>query len=308
MTDNINSSSIFLNLNNLFLMYPPLLIIIYSIIISLNKCSVDLPEFLNSLFETLKNNSSNSNHEINKLKKARKDKLSETNSAVIRFMGLIALVCYLLIRIFMYKIKNIIKTNNLQCRIKTELKDNIMSKENITNDIKKIKQNKIDNINNFCKDKGSTQNTKYNKCHACITTSKDGENQCELYDTRSGNIITYENKLENNCKYYSDAEISGEDEGLSYKKHYGLYIYNNFNVFLLIMFFLGISAKNWHNLIIKIILTLSPFIIIVAVLGLILKLFHYADDKIIIWFNAIVVFIMCVFHIINMYAYNRFLS
>lgn len=309
MSDNINSSSIFNNLYKYILIYPPSLIIIYSIIISLNKCPINIP-FLNSLFQTLKNNSTTKDSDIEKLKKARKDKLSETNSSVIRLMGLISLVCYLLIRCFMYQIKNIMKTNTLECRIKTELKDNIMSKENITNDIKKIKQDKIDNINNFCKDKGSTQNTKYNKCHACITTSKDGENQCELYDTRSGNVITYENKLENNCKYYSDAEISGEDEELSYKKHYGLYIYNNFNVFLLIMFFLGTLCykKNVNTLFREVAAFIFPILLIFSIpIILIVWLFDYSDDKIIIYFNIIVVFIMSIFHIINMHTYNKFL-
>lgn len=309
MSDNINSSSIFNNLYKYILIYPPSLIIIYSIIISLSKCPINIP-ILDSLFQTLKNNSTTQDSNIKKLKKVRKDKLSETNSSVIRFMGLISLVCYLLIRSLMYKIKNIIKTNTLECRIKTELKDNIMSKEDITNDIKKIKQDKIDNINNFCKEKGSTQNTKYNKCHTCITSSKDGDNQCELYDSISGNTITYENKLENNCKYYSDAEISAEDEELSYKKHYGLYIYNNFNVFLLIMFFLGtfFYKKNVNTLLREIGAFFFPGLLMFSfTIIMMLWLFDFQNDGIIIYFNIIVVFIMVIFHIINMHTYNKFL-
>ena len=307
MSDNINSSAILNNLYKYILVYPPSLIIIYSIIIGINKCPIDLPPFLNELFATLTNNSTNTTN-VQKLKKIRKDKLWETDCGVIKLMGFISLVCYLLIRYFMYAIKNIIKTNTLKCRIKTDLKEDIVSKKDITDDIKKIKEQKIKELNDFCENKGSSQNTKYDKCHGCITASKDGEYPCELYDNKTKNVTSYDkNSLENNCKYQDD---TGEDEKLSDKKHNAFYIYNNFNIFLLIMFFLGTFFykndvnKLWREICAYVIPSLIIFIIMII---LILTSFTDSNSGFIILFNIIIVSIMAILHLINMLTYNKFL-
>ena len=79
MSDNINSSAILNNLYKYILVYPPSLIIIYSIIIGINKCPIDLPPFLNELFATLTNNSTNTTN-VQKLKSTYgKAKLMATN-------------------------------------------------------------------------------------------------------------------------------------------------------------------------------------------------------------------------------------
>ena len=121
------SENIFSNLYDFLYIYPPILIIIYSIIIIYTKCDLNIPEFIKKVFtfseDTLKLNkiieegTSNNNrkHIIKKLKN-RTDKLKQTNNRVLILFGLIASICYLIIRYFMYGIKD---------KLNIELLDNI---------------------------------------------------------------------------------------------------------------------------------------------------------------------------------------
>ena len=130
------SLNIYSNLLDFLYVYPPSLIIIYSLIIINNKCDFQIPEIIKKIFSdsnnTLNNNNNNDNNSKNsknKLKSVRKQKLKETNNIVIILFGTIGLICYLLIRFFMDKIKNRIDLQEVKCTLKEDIMNNLKKKQ-----------------------------------------------------------------------------------------------------------------------------------------------------------------------------------
>ena len=195
------SENIFSNLYDFLYIYPPILIIIYSIIIIYTKCDLNIPEFIKEVFtsseDTLKLNkiiekgTSNSNEKkIKKKLENRTDKLKQTNNAVLIVFGLTACICYLIIRYFIYGIKDKLNSLSVKCVLNKE------AEEVIKKNIKKTNPNADETIINSeikkkqeqCDEAGKKQNDKFNKCISCIDVS-DEENRliCEVNDSNNPN-------------------------------------------------------------------------------------------------------------------------
>ena len=308
---NINSLSIFNNLLEFIYVYPPSLIIIYSIIIVINKCHIEIPTFIKKFLSDSNNNNSNNNQNVKKTKKERKRMLWETDCTVLRSMGFIILVSYLLIRYFMSAIKNKLKLRNLECRTKIDLEKEIKNKEGVSDE---IKTNTIAEKDMLCTNAGSKQTTKHGKCNYCITIYDNNKKMypCELHDTSTNSTIIYdENSIDDKCKYYDDK--NGEED-ISDKEDKALYIFNNFNIFLLIMFFLGTFfykknvLKLWREICAYIIPSLLMLIVFIWLyIYLYFKESKFENFNYIFWFNLALLAIISFLHLINMKIYNKYI-
>lgn len=274
--------------------YPSILLAIYVITISINECKLNsLPDYLKIFVSKL--NYTNNTPEKKNLKIARKYKLGETNLSVFRISGFFILVTYLLIRYFMSNIQKELKFKNFTCRLKPNIETEINNKFNLN----KEKEKELIEKRELCKNRGSKLNTKYDRCKSCIgfVDIKYGEKICELYDNSQNTPIEF-NNLDDNCKYYKN------DEDEVAEKNTNNYLYDNFSILLLIMFFVSTFIISKQYLKISLFLAILLPIIIVIILGIfIIK--EITDDSIKI-FNIIIIIIIDIIHLINTGMYYKF--
>jgi hypothetical protein len=310
------SKKIYENLLDFVYIYPPSLLIIYSLVIIKNKCNVNINETLQLIIEKIFSDSGQYKGKDYLVKRAaRKEQLTNTNNKVIWVFGSISLLCYLLIRFFMDNIKDKIDLQEVQCKLKKQVTDTLQS--DIKESSKKSKEDIIsylDNLKKKCIERGSDHTNKNDKCQSCITLEqKDRYYQgfpCELSDSNDSNIqISGElnqNRLNvtEKCKFYINDNINDRSETAKINK--GLYIFNNLGIFLLLMFSGGYGLIHCtHNKLAFIL----PVIIIIGIGSLILVLyerFNWTNDSNIYIFNGILSIIIAVIHVMNIVIYKRY--
>jgi len=307
------SLNIYSNLLDFIYVYPPTLIIIYSLVIINNKCDFQIPEFIKKIF-TDSNDIKNTSHP--ELKSARKQKLKDTNNIVIIIFGTIGLICYLFIRFFMDKIKNRIDLQQVNCKLKEDVMNDLKKKMNKSPDSEsKIEINKtIKKMEDICRKRGNNQSNKKGKCKSCITFEQKDEYfqgyPCELQDSNdpnikiSGELNQKDINIDEKCKYYisDDEEIKLEKD----KNNRALYIFNNLVIFLLIMFSLGYLLHKYN----KVCSILIPIILMLILIIIILSVgenFNFSNDLNVYIFNAILLLIISIIHSLNIWIYHFYI-
>ena len=165
-----------------------------------------------------------------------------------------------------------------------------------------------------CRKRGNDQSNKKGKCQSCITfEQKDQYYQgypCELQDSNdpniklSGELNQKDINVNEKCKYYTsdNEELQLEKD----KNNRALYIFNNFAIFLLIMFSLGYFLHKYNkicSIFIPIVLMLI-FIIIILSVG---ENFNFSNDRNIYVFNAILLLIISIIHSLNVWIYDIYI-
>ena len=327
------SENIFSNLYDFLYIYPPILIIIYSIIIIYTKCDLNIPEFIKEVFtfseDTLKLNkiiengaTSNKTEQIRKKLGNRTDKLKQTNNRVLILFGLIASICYLIIRYFMYGIKDKLNSLSIKCVLNKEAEETIKKyiKETNPNADETIINSEIKKKQKQCDEAGKKQNDKFNKCISCIDVS-DEENRliCEVNDSNNPNTQIVGELNETNshkqekCKFFND-KISGTSENIEsdIDKHKRQYFYDNFSVYLLIMFLSGILIYKYGKFS-NTSYYLGLFIpwVIIAIIILIILGGHFKWEKEnydTYWFNILLIVISLIINWSNMSMYKIYFT
>ncbi len=302
------SNKIYENLLDFVYIYPPSLLIIYSLVIIKNKCNLEDSEIIKTIKKlfSISDNSTPRNHKTQR--NARKEQLKKTDDGVMIIFGAISLICYLLIRFFMDNIKEKIDLQEVQCKLKDSVTGALLNDIKETDDVQsKANINEsIQNMEKICNDRGQNQSDKNGKCLSCITYNHADSYYhglpCELKDSNdpnikiSGELNQTKTSVDENCKYYNNTITDRSD---SDKINKGLYIFNNLCIFLLLMFSCGWCLLDYGFYLYYIL----PIIIMLGVSFLILffgEHFDFSNDSNIYIFNGILWVIMSCIHVINM--------